>query len=65
MTQPPPIKYYHELTIVQKINVKANIRACIEQCGGYKNENVYVAKNDQRTWQYDTPFYFDGPNRVY
>jgi hypothetical protein len=56
------VKYYHELNIIQKINVKANVRACIEQCCGYRNDGVYIAKNDLKTWQYDTPYYFSSFN---
>jgi hypothetical protein len=54
----PAVKHYHELTIIQKINVKANIRAYTEKACGYRNDAVYIAKNDLKTWQYDTPFLF-------
>jgi hypothetical protein len=59
------VKHYHELNIIQKINVKANVRACIEKVCGYRNEGVYIAKNDLKTWQYDTPYYFSGSNSLY
>lgn len=61
----PAVKYYHDLSIIQKINVKANVRACIEKCAGYRNEAVYITKNDLKTWQYDTPYCFSGSNPLY
>lgn len=59
-------KHYHQLTIIQKVNVKANIRAYGERFAGQnKNHMIYVAAHDLRTWQYDTPFYFNGSNPLY
>lgn len=61
-----PWVHYHELSIIQKINVKANVRGYASKHLGISNNPVvYVAANDLKTFQYDSPFYFTGPNPRY
>lgn len=57
--------YYSELTVIQKINVKANNRAFGERYGIKDSHAAYVAVNNLHTFQYDTPFYFSGANPIY
>jgi hypothetical protein len=61
-----PAKHYHELTIIQKINVKANVSAYgTRWTSMYDFRAMRVALNDLKTWQYDTPYYFSGSNPLY
>jgi hypothetical protein len=65
-TQNNQFKQYHQLTIIQKINVKGNVRGYAERFTNQHRASVmYVAVNDLRTIQYDTPYYFSGPNPLY
>lgn len=58
-------KPYHALTIIQKINAKANIIAYGDRYTNGRIKAMSIAMNDLRTHQYDTPFYFSGANPLY
>lgn len=60
-------KFYSEMNIIQKINVKGNARAYGERFGtlGKNFKAMNIAANDFAHFNYDTPFVFSGANPIY